>query len=120
MRIIRERIVQALRDNQSLEIEQDGTAWYYLHLTSDGEIASTVYDADITLSTPARYVDALREKLFEEAKEKVEDEEMAREIACDNFWSQVYDLETEDNPDFMEIVNDLCEQANQALDEMNR
>lgn len=120
MRIIRERIVQALRDNQSLEIEQDGTAWYYLHLTSDGEIASTVYDADITLSTPARYVDALWEKLFEEAKEKVEDEEMAREIACDNFWSQVYDLETEDNPDFMEIVNDLCEQANQALDEMNR
>ena len=95
MRIIRERIVQALRDNQSLEIEQDGTAWYYLHLTSDGEIASTVYDADITLSTPARYVDALWEKLFEEAKEKVEDEEMAREIACDNFWSQVYDLETE-------------------------
>lgn len=120
MKITRERIVQALRDNQSLEIEQDGTAWYYLHFTSDGEIVSTVYKADITISAPARYVDELWNTLFAEAKEKVENEEMARQIACDNFWSKVYALETEDNPDFMEIVDDLCEQANQALDEMNR
>lgn len=109
--------MQALRDNQSLEIEQDGTARYYLHLTSDGEVVSTVYAADITVSAPAHHVDELWSNLFADAKKKVENEEVARQIACDSFWSMVYVLETEDNPEFMEVADDLCEQANQALEE---
>lgn len=108
-------IIKALQENQALEMEQDGFARYYIHIDENGNLVPFVGNAEITISTPAAYVDKLWNDCVERASAETEDEQTVKEIACDEFWGTVYDLETEDNADFMEVVDDLYEQALEAI-----
>ena len=40
--------------------------------------------------------------------------------ASDEFWDRVYTLETEDNPDFMEVVEGLRDEVNKWLEERDK
>ncbi|HIR46278.1 MAG TPA: hypothetical protein IAB89_01270, partial [Candidatus Caccousia avicola] len=48
-------IIKALQENQALEMEQDGSAWYYIHIDENGNLVPFVGDAEITISAPAAY-----------------------------------------------------------------
>lgn len=90
-KISKKDIIEALKKFQSSEPEYDGTIVYYLHTTEDGEIVSDHADADET------YTATLPEEAY-------------IEYPADYDWRD--DVESENNPYFMEVVERLYEQAN--------
>ena len=80
-------VMNALINNQSLDYNGDALS-YYLHITDDGEILPGLDGADKTIIFPVEYTD---------------DNETA--------WAK----EIADDADFMAIVKELTEEANEYL-----
>lgn len=85
-----DEIFNTLVDTQSLDISDFGDAFYYIHY-ADGKLVETCSNAEKSFSCYAPYLDNI--KSMDEA----------------------YDMETRDNPDFMEVVEDLTNQINEYL-----
>lgn len=99
-------VFEALVNNQSLEAGSDGSWCYYLHIDENGNFVSDKDDAEETFVSEARYVKEYSDELDEEYEDD-------RDMATDVFWENVYDFESKDNEDFMEVVEDLTEQVNE-------
>lgn len=80
-------VMNALINNQSLDYNGDELS-YYLHITDDGEILPGLDGADYTIICPVEYTD---------------DNETA--------WAK----ESADDADFMAIIKELTEEANEYL-----
>lgn len=102
-----EEVFEALiNDSLSLEAGSDGSWCYYLHIDENGNFVSDKDDAVETFVARARYI----EEYSDELDQEYEDD---RDMATDVFWENVYDFESKDNEDFMEVVEDLTEQVNE-------
>lgn len=95
-----------INDSLSLEGGSDGSWCYYLHIDENGKFVSDKDDAVGTFVARARYI----EEYSDELDQEYEDD---RDMATDVFWENVYDFESKDNADFMEVVEDLTEQVNE-------
>lgn len=82
-----EEVMNALINTQALDYNGDQLS-YYLHITDDGEILPSRHGADETIICPVEYTD---------------DNETA--------WAK----ESADDADFMQIVKELAEEANEYL-----
>lgn len=101
-----EEVFEALTNSDSLEAWGDGSWHYYLHIDEDGNFVSNKDNAVETFVSEARYVKEYSDELDEEYEDD-------RDMATDVFWENVYDFESKDNEDFMEVVEDLTEQVNE-------
>lgn len=86
-------IIKAITESQSAEISGN-TATYYLHLTEDGEILDSMYDADYTF-TADRDISAY------------EDDESP---------DRVYDTETMEDETFSDMIYDLCKAVSEVFE----
>lgn len=109
MKYTREDIIREIKKNQSLD-NGYGSGWaYYLH--HDGEkFVPCAGDGIKTFCWPAQYID----DLSAECDASHPDDEQA---AQDEFWGSVYDLETEDNADFVEVADGLRDEVNEWIEE---
>ncbi len=82
-------VMEALQNNMSLEPDYDGTLRYYLHITDEGKIVNDHARGDESFNYPYYGV--------------AEDDS--------------FDWEVESNEDFMKVVKELTEQANEFLKE---
>lgn len=82
-----QEIMEVLKENQSLDFDYDGTPYYWVHLDEEGNLVESISRAEISFS--AQY------------DEPIEDDS--------------YDWETEKNPKFVEVAQDLLEQVNEYL-----
>lgn len=93
-------VVSALLRFDSLEADDFGHWWYYLHLDTDTlEFVPNMSKNTVDFQASAPFVDFFEE----ECNQQAEDEE----AATDAFWGGVYDLETKENSFFMEAAQEL-------------
>ncbi len=119
-------IAAYLIDTPSLEIESDGTHYYYLHY-ADGELLSGYDGASFSTHVNARYLDDLWEKALEKAKSELDgldwddynDRMDISDRAREYFEGEggVWDKESLDDPDFMEVAQELADELNEWLEE---
>lgn len=95
--LTREQVMNALMENMSSEPDDFGNIEYFLHIKDNGEIVSDLSKADESFSTILDS-EAYQEKLKEDPEYDYRD-----------------DVEVEDNKYFMEIVEELTNQANEYL-----
>lgn len=102
-------IMEAIKNAElSLDTDNAGNWGYYLH--HDGEKFVPRCGSGIeTFFEPAPYIDALSA----ECNDSHPDDENA---ANDEFWNKVYALESEDNDDFMAVVEGMTDQVNGWLE----
>ena len=98
-------IMDAIKNaDLSLDTDNAGGWGYYLH--HDGEKFVPRCGNDIeTFFEPAPYID----ELSAQCTENHPGDESA---ASDEFWDKVYALESEDNDDFMAVVEGMTDQVN--------
>ena len=95
--LTRQDVMNALIENISSEPDYNGAIEYFLHIKDNGEIVSDISAADESFST---YLDpdAYKEKLQENPEYDFRE-----------------DVEVETNEYFLEVVEDLTNQANNYL-----
>jgi hypothetical protein len=91
------QVMNALIENLSIELDHNGDIEYFLHIKDNGEIVRGMSYADVSFQT----------HLDKEAYEKRIEEDSEYDIS--------YNIEKEDNPYFMEVVEELTKQANEYL-----
>ena len=96
-RLTKKQVMNALIENMSSEPDETGAIEYFLDITDNGEILTSFDKADETFST---YLDP-------EAYEK--------KLQEDPEYDFRYDVEVEDNKYFLEVVENLTNQANEYL-----
>ena len=95
--LTKQEVMNALIENISSEPDYDGAIEYFLHIKDNGEILASFDKADITFSTylgPEAYEEQLQEDPEYDFRE---------------------DIEVKDNEYFLEVVEDLTNQANEYL-----
>lgn len=95
--LTKEQVMNALIENMSSEPDETGAIEYFLHITDNGEILPSFDKADETFSTyldPEAYEEQLQEDPEYDFRE---------------------DIEVEGNKYFLEVVEDLTNQANDYL-----
>lgn len=119
-------IAEQLINTASLEVESDGTHHYYLHY-ADGKLLNSYEGASFSTHVNARYLDDLWEEALEKAKSELDgldlDDYNERmdivDRAREYFEGEggVWDKESLDDPDFMEIAQELADELNEWLDD---
>ena len=102
-------IMEAIKNAEfSLDTDNAGNWGYYLH--HDGKnFVSHCGDEIQTFFEPAPYIDAL-------SAQCTDNHPYDESAASDEFWDQVYDLESADNDDFMAVVEGMADQVNSWLE----
>ncbi|MBM0046754.1 hypothetical protein JNO63_06575 [Anaerococcus sp. mt242] len=95
--LTKEEVMNALIENMSSEPDYDGAIEYFLHIKDNGEIVSDINNADESFSTYLN-PEAYEEKAQEDPEYDFRD-----------------DIEMEDNKYFIEVVEELTNQANEYL-----
>lgn len=103
-------IMDAIKNyDLSFDTDNAGSWGYYLH--HDGEkFVSHCGDEIQTFFEPAPYIDALSAQCTDNHPDD-------EDAASDEFWNQVYDLESADNEDFKAVVEGMTDQVNSWLAE---
>lgn len=119
-------IAEHLINTNSMEVESDGTHRYYLHY-ADGELLNGCEGADFSTHVDARYLDDLWEESLDKAKKELDgldwDDYSDRmdivDRAREYFEGEggVWDKESIDDPDFMEIAQELADDLNEWIEE---
>lgn len=119
-------IAEHLINTNSWEVESDGTHHYYLHY-ADGELLDGYEGASFSAHVNARYLDDLWEEALEKAKRELEgldwedynDRMDIVDRAREYFEGEggVWDKESLDDPDFMEVAQELADELNEWLGE---
>lgn len=97
--LTKEQVMNALIENMSSEPDYDGSIEYFLHIKNNGKIVRGFDYADESFST------YLNTEAYEEELRKDPDFNVI----------DVVEYEAEDNPYFMEVVEELTNQANDYL-----
>lgn len=119
-------IAEHLIDTPSMEVESDGTHHYYLHY-ADGELLNGYEGAAFSTHINARHLDDLWKESVEKAKSELDglgwDDYNDRldivDKAREYFEGEggVWDKESLDDPDFMEIAQELADDLNEWIGE---
>ena len=119
-------IAEYLIDRQSMECESDGTHCYYLHY-ADGELLDSYEGASFTTSVDARYLDEMWEEAIDRAKKELDgldwddynDRMYIVDRAREYFEGEggIWDKESLDDPDFMEVAQELADELNEWIDD---
>ena len=119
-------IAEHLINTASLEVESDGAHHYYLHY-ADGKLLDSYVGATFSTHVNARYLDDMWEEALEKAKSEFDgldwndynDQWKITDQAREYFEGEggVWDKESLDDPDFMEIAQELADELNEWLEE---
>ena len=119
-------IAEHLIDAPSLEVESDGTHHYYLHY-ADGDLLNGYTGASFSTHVNARYLDDMWKEALEKAKSEYDgldwddynDRMDISDRAREYFEGEggVWDKESLDDPDFMEIAQELADDLNRWIEE---
>ena len=133
-------IAEYLMNENSFEWEY-GEAYYYLYYT-DGKLGGNVRHHDFWTKVRARYIEKFYDECLEEAKKEYygEDYEKVMEDG-DDYWENesdkeyderyvvdmalgklegpwgMWDKEDLDNPDFMEVAQEMADELNEYIEE---
>lgn len=117
-------IAEHLMECQSMECESDGTHRYYLHY-ADGELLDGYEGASFTTNVDARYLDEMWEEAIDRAKKELDDRDWDDyndrmhivDRAREYFEGKggIWDKESLDDPDFMEVAQELADELNDFL-----
>ena len=91
-KLTQKEVMKALQNFTSLEQDYDGTPKYYLHLDEDFKPVSEVGEAEYTFTSEVGYTNVEIEK------------------------NDLVNLETENNPKFLEAAEELTEKANKKIE----
>ena len=94
-KITLDEVIRHLQDTVSMEIDPDGKAVYYLHITEDGDLMSDYIKADETFT-------AILDSVAYESRE--------------DDWRE--DVEVADNPHFLKVAQSLADKANEWLESL--
>lgn len=97
--LTKKEVMNALIENMSSEPDYDGFIEYFLHIKNNGEIVKGINYADESFSTYLN-TEAYEEELIKDPDFNIID---------------VVEYEAENNPYFMEVVEELTTQANEYL-----
>ena len=121
-----QEIAEHLINSQSMECESDGTHRYYLHY-ADGELLDSYEGASFSTNVVARYLDEMWEDAIERAKKELgsldwndyNDRMDIVDRAREYFEGEggIWDKESFDDPDFMEIAQELADELNEWIGE---
>ena len=117
-------VAEHLIECQSMECESDGTHRYYLHY-ADGELLGSYEGASFTTSVDARYLDDMWEEAIDRAKKELDgldwnvynDRMDIVDRAREYFEGKggIWDKESLDDPDFMEVAQELADEVNEFI-----
>lgn len=126
-----QEIAEYLMNENSFEWEY-GEAYYYLYYT-DGKLAGNVDHNDFWTRVRARYIEKFYDECLEKAKkdyygedfdeDEVEidedDERIIKDKALDLLEGPggMWDKEDLDNPDFMEVAQEMADELNEYIEE---
>ena len=124
-------IAEYLMNENSFEWEY-GEAYYYLHYT-DGKLGGDVDHNDFWTKVRARYIEKFYEECLEKAKKEYfgedfdedeveideDDERIIKDKALDLLEGPggMWDKEDLDNPDFMEVAQEMADELNEYIEE---
>ena len=126
-----QEIAEYLMNENSFEWEY-GEAYYYLYYT-DGKLGGNVDHNDFWTKVRARYIEKFYDECLEKAKkdyygedfdeDEVEidedDERIVKDKALDLLEGPggMWDKEDLDNPDFMEVAQEMADELNEYIEE---
>ena len=102
--------------NSGTEFEWEGDeARHYLHY-KDGQLVSSVDQADFTTWARDEYLEDLWARLLDEANEEYT-EDYAQEKALEKFEQIAWTTETADSPQLLAVAQELADDLNAYIDE---
>ena len=126
-----QEIAEYLMNKNSFEWEY-GEAYYYLYYT-DGKLGGNIDHNDFWTKVRARYIEKFYEECVEEAKKEYygedfdedeveideDDERIIKDKALDLLEGPggMWDKEDLDNPDFMEVAQEMADELNEYIEE---
>lgn len=126
-----QEIAEYLMNENSFEWEY-GEAYYYLYYT-DGKLGGNVDHNDFWTKVRARYIEKFYDECLEKAKKEYfgenfeedeveideDDERIIKDKALDLLEGPggMWDKEDLDNPDFMEVAQEMADELNEYIEE---
>lgn len=126
-----QEIAEYLMNENAFEWEY-GEAYYYLHYT-DGKLGGNVDHNDFWTKVRARYIEKFYDECLEKAKKEYfgedfeeddveideDDERIIKDKALDLLEGPggMWDKEDLDNPDFMEVAQEMADELNEYIEE---
>ena len=126
-----QEIAEYLMNENSFEWEY-GDAYYYLHYTG-GKLGGNIDHNDFWTKVRARYIEKFYDECLEKAKKEYfgedfdedeveideDDERIIKDKALDLLEGPggMWDKEDLDNPDFMEVAQEMADELNEYIEE---
>ena len=126
-----QEIAEYLMNENSFEWEY-GEAYYYLHYTG-GKLGGNIDHNDFWTKVRARYIEKFYDECLEKAKKEYfgedfdedeveideDDERIIKDKALDLLEGPggMWDKEDLDNPDFMEVAQEMADELNEYIEE---